>query len=109
EVRDKLEDKVVAAGNNGFDQGYLSFLRDSVLEYEDIFRIDLGADPPADIAPLRIKLIEGAKPFRARSHRYAPAQRNFLREYTKRPELMGFIRQNNQSHWACAAVPVAKP
>ncbi|OWZ07339.1 hypothetical protein PHMEG_00020277, partial [Phytophthora megakarya] len=109
EVRDKLEDMVVAAGNNGFDPDYLSFLREVVLDHEDIFRIDLGADPPADIAPLRIQLVEGATPFRARSRRYAQAQRNFLRQYTKRLELMGFIRQNNQSHWACAAVPVAKP
>ncbi|OWZ04112.1 hypothetical protein PHMEG_00024041 [Phytophthora megakarya] len=33
----------------------------------------------------------------------------FLREYTKRSDQLGFIKQNNQSHWASAAVPVAKP
>eukprot|EP00644_Phytophthora_capsici_P015122 jgi/Phyca11/127654/e_gw1.71.78.1 len=109
DIRGKLEDMVTAASDNGFYQGYLPSLRDTVLEYENIFRIDLGADPPADIAPLRIKLVEVAEPFRARSRWYAPVQRSFLREYTKRLERMGFIRQNNQSHWACAAVPVAKP
>ncbi|OWY97398.1 hypothetical protein PHMEG_00032077, partial [Phytophthora megakarya] len=64
---------------------------------------------PADIAPLQIKLIEGDKHFRACSRLYAPAQRKFLLEYTKRSDQLGFIKQNNQSHWASAAVPVAKP
>ncbi|OWZ17648.1 LOW QUALITY PROTEIN: hypothetical protein PHMEG_0008375 [Phytophthora megakarya] len=45
-----------------------------VMEYEDVFRVDLGSDPPADIALLEIKLIEGDKPFPAGSRRYAPAQ-----------------------------------
>ncbi|GMF51975.1 unnamed protein product [Phytophthora fragariaefolia] len=109
EVHGKLVDMVVAAGDNGFDPAYLAFLHDTVTEYEDIFRIDIGADPPAEIEPLRIKLVDDAKPFRARARRYAPAQHKFLREYAKRFEQLGLIRQNNQSHWACAAVPVAKP
>ncbi|POM60602.1 hypothetical protein PHPALM_30524 [Phytophthora palmivora] len=60
----------------------------SAMEYEELFRVDLGADPPADIATLRNKLVDSAKPFRARSCWYAPAQRNFLREYAKRLELV---------------------
>ncbi|OWZ02675.1 hypothetical protein PHMEG_00025723 [Phytophthora megakarya] len=106
---DKLNEMVVAAGDNGFDPKYLCSLHDRVIEYEDIFRVDIGADPPTDIEPLRIKLIDGAKPFRARARRYPPAQRRFLRMYAKRLELLGFIRQNNQIHWVCAAVSVAKP
>ncbi|EEY54402.1 uncharacterized protein PITG_08034 [Phytophthora infestans T30-4] len=30
DIREKLEDMVVAAGNSGFDQGYMSFLRDII-------------------------------------------------------------------------------
>ncbi|GMF23876.1 unnamed protein product [Phytophthora fragariaefolia] len=108
EVHGKLVEVGVAA-DNGFDPAYIAFLHDTVMEYEDIFRIDIGADPPAEIEPLRIKLVDDAKPFRARARRYAPAQRKFLREYAKRLEQLGLIRQNNRSHWACAAVPVAKP
>ncbi|POM62980.1 hypothetical protein PHPALM_27806 [Phytophthora palmivora] len=56
-VREKLNEMVVAAGDNGFDSGYLDSLREIVFEYEDVFRIDLLADPPAKVEPLRIAVM----------------------------------------------------
>ncbi|GMF16577.1 unnamed protein product [Phytophthora fragariaefolia] len=109
EIREKLDELLVAAGQCGFSPPDMNQLHGLVMEFEDVCRVDLGADTPADIEPLNITLEEGAKPFRARSRHYAPAQRQFLREYTARPEEQGFIRRNDQTHWTCAAVPVAKP
>jgi len=103
-----LLEMVAQAAENGFDATYLDQLRATVLEYADVFRVELEADPPADIEPLKITLKEGSEPFRTKPRRYAPAQSQFLREHTKKLERMGFIKRNNQSHWACAAVPVPK-
>ncbi|KAJ8569507.1 hypothetical protein ON010_g5753 [Phytophthora cinnamomi] len=64
---------------------------------------------PAKVEPLKITLKPDAVPFRAKSCKYAPAQREFLRRELKRLEDLGYIRKNNHSGWACAAVPVAKP
>jgi hypothetical protein len=36
-------------------------LRQLVTEYGDVFRIKLGADPPANVKPIVIKLLDGAK------------------------------------------------
>ncbi|OWZ12630.1 LOW QUALITY PROTEIN: hypothetical protein PHMEG_00014178 [Phytophthora megakarya] len=107
EIHTKLEEMVVAAGDNGFDKGYLNFLRETVFEYEDVFRVDLLADPPADVVPLRITLRPDAKPFRARSRRYFPAQSAFIRDHVRLLK-NGIVRRNNISLWACAAVPVPK-
>ncbi|POM57618.1 Hypothetical protein PHPALM_37843 [Phytophthora palmivora] len=107
-VREKLNEMVVVAGDNGFDSGYLDSLREIVFEYEDVIRIDLLADPPAKVEPLRITLRSDAKRFRARPRRYSPAQSAFLSEHVRSLEKMGYIRRDNMSVWACAAVPVPK-
>ncbi|EGZ29944.1 hypothetical protein PHYSODRAFT_408263, partial [Phytophthora sojae] len=65
-------------------------------------------DPPADVEPLRITLQPGAQPFRARTRRYGAAQSAVLPEHVHTLEKMGFVRRNNMSRWACAAVPVPK-
>ncbi|KAG3131704.1 hypothetical protein PI126_g19951 [Phytophthora idaei] len=70
EMRAKLEEMVVAVGDHGFDKGYLSFLREDVLEHEDVFLAELLDDPPADVEPLRITLKPDTRPFRARHRRY---------------------------------------
>ncbi|DBA01141.1 TPA: hypothetical protein N0F65_001769, partial [Lagenidium giganteum] len=55
-------------------------------------------DPPADVEPLRTTLKEGVKSFRPR--RYSPLQREFVRDYVRQLEELGY--------WACAAHLVAK-
>jgi hypothetical protein len=39
-------------------------LRQLVIECKDVFRLKLGADPPASVNPLVIKLRDGAEPVR---------------------------------------------
>ncbi|KAG6599644.1 uncharacterized protein IUM83_19361 [Phytophthora cinnamomi] len=104
DVRNLLEAMVTAAGDNGFPPDYLPVLLDLVMEFEDVFRIELGNDPPANVEPLRITIRDGAQPYRTRPRRYAPAQSDFLQAHTQKLLDMGFISRNQQSHWACAAV-----
>ncbi|ETL28837.1 hypothetical protein L916_17864 [Phytophthora nicotianae] len=55
----------------------------------DIFVIDIGDDPPARVEPLTVTLKPDAVPFRAKPRKYAPAQREFLRQELKRLEDLG--------------------
>ncbi len=47
-------------------------------KYRDVFRIELGPDTPAKVAPLVITRSDNAKPFRSPKRRYATAQREFI-------------------------------
>ncbi|ETK97412.1 hypothetical protein F441_00033 [Phytophthora nicotianae CJ01A1] len=78
------------------------------MKFEDVFRVDLQADPVADVESFRITLRPDAKPFRARTHRYGSTQSTFVRKHVRQVKKMGFIRRNNMSLWACATVPVQK-
>ena len=40
--------------------------------------------------------------------KYSPLQSEFLKKYVVELEQYGFIRKNDRSRWACAAVPARK-
>jgi hypothetical protein len=54
-------------------------LRQLVTECKDVFRLKLGADPPANVKPLVIKLRDGAEPVQMSARKYAPPQLKFMR------------------------------
>lgn len=109
EVAARLDAMLADAKSEGFDPELHDELCRLVFEYSDVFAIDIGDDPPARVEPLKITLKPDAVPFRAKPRKYSPAQREFLRRELKRLEDLGYIRKNNHSRWACAAVPMAKP
>lgn len=47
-------------------------------QYKDIFRINLGLDPPPKVAPLQICIRDKANPYRVPQRRYATEQRDFI-------------------------------
>jgi hypothetical protein len=47
---------------------------------KEVFRLKLGADPPANVKPLVIKLRDGAEPVRMSARKYAPPQVKFMRD-----------------------------
>ncbi|KAF1317462.1 hypothetical protein FI667_g14764, partial [Globisporangium splendens] len=80
----------------------------------------LGVDSNTEIELLLDKMadeaVENGYPAERRGELAALAKEfrdcwrsQFLREYTQQLEACGLIRKNNQSRWACAAVPVKKP
>ncbi|POM69604.1 Hypothetical protein PHPALM_14096 [Phytophthora palmivora] len=109
EVDGYLNKMLDAAGAAGFEPVLLKDLRKLVFEYADVWRVPIGDDPPADVEPLKVKLQEGAQPYRSGTRKYPPAQRKFLREFVLELERHGLARRNNASHWACPALPVKKP
>lgn len=66
------------AAANGFDPTLVESLRELCLEFEDIFRIDLDNDPPADSESLLVTVRPDATPFRVSQRRYPPDQLEFL-------------------------------
>ncbi|OWZ01646.1 hypothetical protein PHMEG_00026927 [Phytophthora megakarya] len=88
--------------------GEMKNLRELLKTFWDTWRDKLGPDPPAKVAPLKITLREDAVPYRCQARKYPPAQRHFLQAYTRELVNFGFVRHNDKSRWACAAVPVRK-
>jgi hypothetical protein len=77
----------------------VSPLRKLVAEYEDVFRLKLGADPPADVKPLVIKLKENVDPTRISARKYSPPQLAFLRNKISELERLCMVRKNGSDEW----------
>jgi hypothetical protein len=58
----------------GISTGGLERIRAMMKRYEDVFRVRMGPDPPAKIAPMVIKTRADARPVRATQRRYSQPQ-----------------------------------
>jgi hypothetical protein len=84
-------------------------LRRLVTEYKDVFRLTVGADPPANVKPLVIKLRDGAEPVRMSARKYAPPQIKFIRHKIRKLEELGLVVKNTGAEWASPPVILPKP
>jgi hypothetical protein len=73
ELADAIEGLVTTAEQACMPQDGVQSLRQLLTECKDVFRLKLGADPPANVKPLVIKLGKGAEPVRMSSRKYASA------------------------------------
>jgi hypothetical protein len=71
-----------------------------VTEWKDIFRLKLGADPPANVKPLVIKLRDGADAVRMSARKYAPPQLKFMRDKIHELKELGLVYKNTGAEWA---------
>jgi len=107
ETSEALELLVQDALDNGFPESHSDRLRTLIGKY-DVWRLDLGADPPARVPPLVIRPKPTAEPVKSKSHRYPPAMQLFLRDFNEQLVRMGLVYENPSSRWASQALPVAK-
>jgi Reverse transcriptase (RNA-dependent DNA polymerase) len=70
-----------------------------VTECKDIFSLKLGADPPANVNPLVIKLRDGAELVRMSARKYAPPQLMFMRDKRRELEELGLVYKNTGAEW----------
>jgi hypothetical protein len=68
-----------------------------VTEFKDVFRLKLGADPPANVKPFVIKLRDDTEPVRMSARKYAPPQLKFMRDKIRELEELGFVHNNTGS------------
>jgi hypothetical protein len=80
-----------------------------VTECKDVFRLKLGADPPANVKPLVIKLRDGAEPVRMSARKHAPPQLKFLRDKIRELEKLGLVYKNTGPEWASPPLIPPKP
>lgn len=92
---------------DGFPIEHSQKLKDIVTKY-DVWRLELGADPPACVPPLRLQLKPGSVPYRTKARKYSPHLREFLNEFNGKLEKFGWIFENNNSRWSSPAYPVLK-
>jgi hypothetical protein len=85
ELAGAIEGLITSAEQAGMSQYGAQSLRQLVAECKDVFRLKLGADSPANVKPLVIKLCDGAEPVRMSARKYAQPQLKFMRD--KRREL----------------------
>jgi hypothetical protein len=88
--------------------GVQSF-RQLVTECKDVFRLKLGADPPANVKHLVIKLRDGAEPVLMSARKYAPPQLKFMRDKTHELEKLGLVYKNTGAEWASPPLILPTP
>jgi hypothetical protein len=74
ELADAIEGFLTSAEQACMSRDGSQSLRQLVTECKDVFRLKLGADPPANVKPLVINLRDGAEPVRMSARKYAPPQ-----------------------------------
>jgi hypothetical protein len=69
ELADAIEGLLTSSEQAGMSLDDIQSLRQLVTECKDVFRLKLGADPPANLKPLVIKLRDGAESMRMSSRK----------------------------------------
>jgi hypothetical protein len=91
-----LADMLRPAEANGASQATMVALIEIVFKYQDVFRLELGKDPPANAEPLRIELIEDDSLSRTpRAQRFAPLQMEFISEHVDMLVRLGVVKPSN--------------
>ncbi|KAE8980839.1 hypothetical protein PR001_g24179 [Phytophthora rubi] len=106
EILERLDLMLTDAIKEGFPPEFVQELREAVKTETDIWRTKLVAYPPAKLEPLRVVFMDGSVPYRTKPRQYSAAKTKFLSEYGKQLEKFELMFRNNQSRWACAAIPV---
>jgi hypothetical protein len=74
-----------------------------------VFRLKIGADPPANVKPLVIKKHEGAEPVRMSARKHALPYLKFMRDKLHELEELGLVYKNTGAEWASPPLILPKP
>ena len=77
-IQEVIGRMVQEAKGNGMSTLGLKQMETMLQEHIDVFRANLGADPPAKVEPMRIKLRENHRPVRAKQRNYPPRPHEFI-------------------------------
>jgi hypothetical protein len=100
ELADAIEGFLTSAEQAGMSRDGVQSLRQLVTECKDVLMLKLGADPPANVKPLVIKLRDGAEPMRISARKYAPPQLKFMRYKIRELGELGLVYKNTGAEWA---------
>ena len=108
ELKLALDQLVIVAVQNGLPKKYHGRLQSLVLEFQDIFRCHLGADPPARVPPLKVHLPEGATPPVCHARRYSLPKQRFMAKFVDELVRFDLAYVNHTSRYVSPAHPVLK-
>jgi hypothetical protein len=100
ELADAIEGLLKSAEQADMYRDGVQSLRQLVTECKDVFRLKLGADTPANVKPLVIKLRDDAEPVRMSARKFAPPQLKFMRDKIHELEELGLVYKNTGAEWA---------
>jgi hypothetical protein len=109
ELADAIEGLIMSAEQAGVSRDGVQSLRQLVRECKDVFRLKLGADPPANVKPLVIKLRDGAEPVRMSARKCDPPQLKFMRDKIGELEELSLVYKNTGAEWASPPLILPKP
>jgi Reverse transcriptase (RNA-dependent DNA polymerase) len=99
---------LTSAEQEGISRDGVQSLRQLVTECKDVFRLKLGADTPANVKPLAIKLRDGAEPVRMSARKYTLPQLKFMRDKIRELEELGLVYKNTGAEWASPSLILLK-
>jgi hypothetical protein len=85
ELADAIEGLITSAEKAGLSRDGVQSLLQLMTKCKDVSRLNLGADPPANVKPLVIKLRDGAEPVQMSDRKNAPPQLNFMHDKIRDP------------------------
>jgi hypothetical protein len=109
DLRKACATMVVKTKEVGISTSGLERIRAMMKRYEDVFRVRMGPDSPAKIAPMVIKMRADARPVRATHRRYSQPQVAFIPEKVKELVRVGALVYDPSAKWASPIVAAPKP
>ncbi|CEP01691.1 hypothetical protein PBRA_008633 [Plasmodiophora brassicae] len=107
-VRTALQRCIDDAAEHHASDTFLSELRQLLLvEYFDVFRVQLGPDPPVKLPPAEVRLKPDAHPVMSRSRPLPPLHQDFLTTHYTDLVRFGFVIPNPSSPWGSPSFAVA--
>ena len=96
-MNEALNEMIERARKRGLPADSVGDVEALVTELRDVFRLELGRDPPANVEPLRIELIdEGLEERRLpRARRFASLQQDFLNKHLDLLQRIGVVSPCN--------------
>jgi len=107
-VRAILAAKVDEAEAQGLEPAARERLANLLYKHVDVFRIDLGGDPPVKVEPLKVRIKPGSTPVKCGMRRYPPLHVEYMRNHVAALESNGMVYKNNRATWAAAPRIVPK-
>ena len=102
-ISDAIQRAADAGASRSFVKKLTSFL---TVKYRDSFRLQLGADAPARVKPLKLKFDESSFPKNVHPRRYSPPQQRFLEKAVPEMERVGILKRSTTRFVAPPYLPV---
>ncbi|ETV93471.1 hypothetical protein H310_12522 [Aphanomyces invadans] len=97
EVFAVLMSKVAEAESCGLTGDDVERLKALLSKHVDVFRIDLGNDPPVKVEPLKVRIKPKSTPVKCGMRRYPPAHLEYMREHVEALLSNDMVYANNRA------------